>query len=58
MPLQRRALHVVRDAANAAHFFAAAGAAGAAVDHVRHRRAMAGGFFGAVAIDEGDAAME
>ena len=38
------------DAADAAQFLAAAGAAGAAVDQARHRRAVAGGALGAGAI--------
>ena len=56
--LQRGALHVMRHAAHAAHLLAAAGAAGAAMDQVRQRRAVAGRFLGAVAVDEGNAAME
>ena len=40
--LDRGALHVMLDAANPAHLLAAAGAAGAAMDQDRQRRAMAG----------------
>ena len=58
MALQGAALHVMRDAANAAHLFAATGAAGTAMNHVRHRRTVAGAFLGAVAVDESEAAME
>jgi hypothetical protein len=51
------ALHVVHDAADAAQFLAAAGASRAAMDHVRQRRAVAGGLLGAVAVVDIDAAM-
>src|SRR5690606_27473183 len=57
MALKRGALHVMCDAANAAHLFAAAGATGAAVNEMRHRRAVAGTFLRAVAIDESKTAM-
>ena len=52
------ALHVVLDAADAAHLLAAAGAAGAAVDEDRERRAVAGGGLGAQAVADQDAAVE
>ena len=44
--LHRGALQVVLHAADAAQLLAAAGAAGAAVDQDRERRAVAGGFLG------------
>ena len=56
--LHRAALHVVREAADAAEFLAAAGAAGAAMHHLRHRRAVAGLLLAAVAIDDDEAAVE
>ena len=49
--LDRGALHVMLDAADAAHLLAAAGAAGAAVDQHRQRRAVAGRFGGVGAVD-------
>ena len=52
------ALHVVHDAAQAAHFFAAAGATGATVDERGEGRAVAGRFLRAVAIDDDEAAVE
>ena len=52
------ALHVVLDAADAAHLLAAAGAAGAAVDEDRQRRAVAGGGLGAQAVADQHAAVE
>ena len=55
--LQGRALHVVQDTADAAHLLAAAGAAGAAVDQGRERRAVAGRFLAAVAVDDQQAAV-
>ena len=56
--LQGGALHVVVHAADAAEFLAAAGAARSAMDHVRHRRAVAGLLLGAVAVDQHEAAVE
>ena len=56
--LDRGALHVVLHAADAAHLLAAAGAAGAAVDEDRQRRAVAGGGLGAQAVADQDAAVE
>ena len=52
------ALHVVLHAADAAHLLAAAGAAGAAVDEDRERRAVAGGGLGAQAVADQHAAVE
>src|SRR3569623_720028 len=50
--LDRGALHVVLDPADAAHLLAAAGAAGAAVDQDRKRGAVAGRFSGVVAVED------
>ena len=50
--LDRGALHVMLDAADAAHLLAAAGAAGAAVDQHRQRRAVAGRFGGVGAVED------
>ena len=50
--LDRGALHVMLDAADAAHLLASAGAAGAAVDEHRQRRAVAGRFGGIVAVQD------
>ena len=55
--LYRDALHIVPDAADTAHFFAAAGAAGAAMDQQGQRAAMAGAFFCAFVVEDKDAAM-
>ena len=52
------ALHVVLHAADAAHLLAAAGAAGAAMDEDRQRRAVAGRGLGAQAVADQDAAVE
>ena len=50
--LERGALHVMLDAANAAHLLASAGAARPAVDQHRQRRAVAGRFRGIVAVQD------
>ena len=51
------ALHVVQDGADAAELLAAAGAAGAAVDQVRDRGAVAGGAAGVLAVEHEHAAV-
>ena len=51
LALHGGALHVVQDAADAAHLLAAAGAAGPAVHELRHRRAVAGRLLGVVAVE-------
>ena len=55
--LDRRALHVVQHAADAAELLAAAGATGAAVDEHRQGRAVAGRLGGVVAVEHQDAAV-
>src|SRR5882672_12209659 len=55
--LYRGALHIVKDPANTAHLFAAAGAARAPVDQWGERRAVARGLFRARSIHDQDAAM-
>ena len=50
--LDRGALHVMLDAADAAHLLAAAGAAGAAMDEDGEGRAVAGRFGGVGAVDD------
>ena len=56
--LDGRALHVMHDTADAAHLLTASGPTRAPVHQVRQRRAMPGGFFGAMAIDHHNTAME
>ena len=56
--LHRRALQVVLDRAQAAQFFAAAGAARAAVLEERQRRAVAGGFDRGLAVQHQQAAVQ
>ncbi len=53
--LHRRALHVVHQAADAAHLLPAPGATRAAMHQVRQRGAVAGGFAGAMAVHRDDA---
>ena len=55
--LDRGALHVVQDAADAAELLAAAGPAGAAVDEHRQRGAVAGRLAGVVAVEDQDPAV-
>src|SRR5439155_19697579 len=55
--LERGALHVMLHAPDAAHFLAAAGATGAAVNQHRQWRSMAGRFGGVGAIDHQHPAM-
>ena len=50
--LNRGPLHVVHEAADAAHLFAAAGATRTAVHEPGQRRAVTGGLLGAIAIDD------
>ena len=56
--LKRGALHVVHHAVQAAHLLAAAGASGTAMDQVRKRRAVAGGFLRAIAVENEQTAVE
>jgi hypothetical protein len=56
--LDRRALHVVGDAADAAELLAAAGATRSAVDQVRQRAAVAGRLGRVVPVEHEDAAVE
>ena len=56
--LQRGALHVVIEAADAAQFLAAAGPARTTMDHLRQRGPVTCLLLGAVAVDEDHASME